>query len=404
MLATSALYGKMSPLQLPFASIVEEYKAGKVRTVMTLRYSKDMKIRENPPEVRTGRKWNAESRVDDVLSQLEHSDIIGSVQTNREGLGMKGFKPFSAKDRREKRMAVVNEIRRTENEKRYVNLVQNSVQGQCLQWEAFVMERKISWKEIWAWEAARTSFLIKSTYDVLPSPVNLNRWKQSQNANCKCGERGTMKHILSHCPMGLNRRTWWHNQVLKVIGKNLKAKLNEINEGKRPKIEEQEEISFVKEGVEVPAKNKVLKKIDDKWLGNWKIDVDLNTLMVFPLIPTSQRPDIVVWSEERRMAIVMELTVSWEDNIKRAEIRKDVRYRDLIENAGENWDVEYYHIGIGARGFIERSFFQLLTNRFRFSKNEGRKTIKEIQEAVEKASFWLWLKRDDPNWNESQSK
>ena len=112
MLATSALYGKMSPLQLPFASIVEEYKAGKVRTVMTLRYSKDMKIRENPPEVRTGRKWNAESRVDDALSQLEHRDIIGSVQTNREGLGMRGFKSFSTKDGREKRMTVVNERRK----------------------------------------------------------------------------------------------------------------------------------------------------------------------------------------------------------------------------------------------------------------------------------------------------
>ena len=45
------------------ASIKEEFKAGKVRTVMTLRYSKDEKIREDPPEVRSGKKWNAETAV-----------------------------------------------------------------------------------------------------------------------------------------------------------------------------------------------------------------------------------------------------------------------------------------------------------------------------------------------------
>ncbi len=39
-----------------------------------------------------------------------------------------------------------------------------------------MVERKLSWKEIWGWGPARTSFLIKSTYDVLPSPANLVRW------------------------------------------------------------------------------------------------------------------------------------------------------------------------------------------------------------------------------------
>ena len=49
----TALYGKKQQLTLPIPSIFEEYKAGKVRTVMMLQYSKDDKISENPPEVRT---------------------------------------------------------------------------------------------------------------------------------------------------------------------------------------------------------------------------------------------------------------------------------------------------------------------------------------------------------------
>ena len=44
-----ALYGKGIPLELLITSIVEEYKAGKLRTVMMLRYSKDQTIRDDQP-------------------------------------------------------------------------------------------------------------------------------------------------------------------------------------------------------------------------------------------------------------------------------------------------------------------------------------------------------------------
>ena len=43
-LNSSALYGKGLPLELPITLIVEEYKAGKVRTMMMLRLSKDTYI------------------------------------------------------------------------------------------------------------------------------------------------------------------------------------------------------------------------------------------------------------------------------------------------------------------------------------------------------------------------
>ena len=149
-------------------------------------------------------KWSAEKTVDELISQLEHKDIVGSVQTNREGLGTRALKPFYASNATEKRRAMVNELRTNEDEARHVHLVQCSVQGQCLQWESVVVERKISWKDIWDWETARTSFLIKSTYDVLPSPANLTRWKQSKDETCKCGQKGTMKHIISHCKRSIS--------------------------------------------------------------------------------------------------------------------------------------------------------------------------------------------------------
>ena len=205
-----------------------------------------------------------------------------------------------------------------------------------MHWESVVVERKISWKDIWDWETARTSFLIKSTYDVLPSPANLTRWKQSKDETCKCGQKGTMKHILSHCPLGLDRRTWRHNQVLKVIEAKFKEKLEDINKGKPPKIEKLEKINFVKEGKDPTAMNKKSAKPDSRWDGSWKIMVDLENPLVFPLIATTQRPDIVLWSPEKRKAIIMELTVSWEDNIRVAEERKEQRYKDLVERCEED--------------------------------------------------------------------
>ena len=175
-----------------------------------------------------------------------------------------------------------------------------------------------------------------------------------------------------------------------------------VNNGKAPKISKLEKINFVKQGKEPTVKNCRSSKSDKRWEGTWKIAADLDELLVFPLVASIQRPDLVMWCVEKRKAIVMELTVSWEENIRAAEERKHRRYRDLVKRCEEDgWDVEYYHIGIGARGYIERGFVSLLRNRFGFSQTELSKTLKDIQETVEKASMWLWLKRDDPIWSTS---
>ena len=56
----------------------------KVRTVMTLRYSKGPAIRKYPPEVRKGRKWKAEEAMNVVITNLEYADIAGAVQETKE--------------------------------------------------------------------------------------------------------------------------------------------------------------------------------------------------------------------------------------------------------------------------------------------------------------------------------
>ena len=73
---------------------------------MMLRESRDVEIRNSPPDVKTARKWSAEEETDGIVSSLRHRDIVGAAQSGREGIGYKPFKPFSSMTRRERRAAV----------------------------------------------------------------------------------------------------------------------------------------------------------------------------------------------------------------------------------------------------------------------------------------------------------
>ena len=126
----SALYRSKGALQLPITSIVEIYKAGKVRTVMMLRDSKDHEIRNNPPDVITSMKWKAEDETDSIIADLKQQDIVGAVQNDRKGLGSDPMKPFSTMNQKERRIAVSGKIKDRESEKREVHLIQCAQQGQ----------------------------------------------------------------------------------------------------------------------------------------------------------------------------------------------------------------------------------------------------------------------------------
>lgn len=67
------------------------------------------------------------------------------------------------------------EIRAGVEEKRISRMGGIRQQGAWTRWEQ-VMDRKISWSELWKVKSHRIQFLIQSGYDVLPSPTNLFSW------------------------------------------------------------------------------------------------------------------------------------------------------------------------------------------------------------------------------------
>ena len=398
---TSALYRANGALQLPLTSIIEIYKAGKVRTVMMLRDSNDPEIRSNPPEIRTARKWKAEDEVDSAISILKHRDIVGSVQTDRKGIGSDPFKPFAAMSCKERRAAVSSTVKASEAERREVHLMQCAQQGQMMRWEDKVIERKLGWKEIWSWTTSRLSFLVRSTYDVLPSPSNLVRWKISSDNKCRCGKLGTLKHILSHCGRSLDRYTWRHNEVLKIIFDVTSKQIDLINSGKKPqKRGTRRFMPFLKEGQVDHYKKKVPMKNDENWDGSWEIAADLpGCVRVFP-VPTRKKPDLVVWCPERKIIYLVELTVPHEDNIDAARDRKDQRYENLVNECEEaGWSTAHFSVEVGCRGFVGERLRKWFT-KIGLSIRQCNAAIQEIQETVEKASHWIWLKRADETWLE----
>lgn len=85
-LSEMGLFGR-NTLQLPLQSISLDYKQEKTRLVLKLRESADQAVKNTNPKVLTGRKWNAQSKVDQAISRLQHKEIVGRVQEGRAGLG-----------------------------------------------------------------------------------------------------------------------------------------------------------------------------------------------------------------------------------------------------------------------------------------------------------------------------
>ena len=79
---------------------------------------------------------------------------------------------------------------------RVTKAVQQSQQGRWATWED-VVQRSISWNEIWKMSPYRLAFVIRSIYDQLPSRDNLRRWGLTEDCKCElCGESETLHHVL----------------------------------------------------------------------------------------------------------------------------------------------------------------------------------------------------------------
>ena len=220
----------------------------------------------------------------------------------------------TASNRAKKR--VENEVRR----KRLDHSMSLSTQGKLFQ-AVDTNASTICSKAIQALPPSEMKFALNAASDTLPHYANLARWRGLSDACKLCCARQTLLHILNQCKKALDlcRFNIRHDQVLKVIA------------------------DFV--GKQVP---------DDM-----HVVVDLEDQYHFPpcLAITDLRPDLVVYSEFNRSAILIET------NFKEAKSRKETKYMyaDLVDAIEENgFTVDLITVEVGARGFVRYESFRRL--------------------------------------------
>ena len=327
-LTSIALYGNTCKLTLPLKSIEEEFKVLHAREVLQYRQSADPKV--SGAGVKTGRKWRAEAAVEQAESRLRHRVLVGTVARGRAGLGTFASPRFDKARGKDRRQLVQNEVRAVVEEERSSRAVGMRQQGAWTRWEQ-VVERKISWTDLWRAEPHRIKFLIQAVYDVLPSPSNLHYWGLVATPACPlCQRKGTLEHIMSCCPkaLGEGRYRWRHDQVLKTIAESISSGIACCRSKPMRK-----SINFIRAG-EKPRSTPRTSPGLLSTAQDWQLSVDLGSQLKFPqhVAKTTLRPDIILVSEATKNVVMLELTVPWEERMEVAFERKREKYDSLVSD------------------------------------------------------------------------
>ena len=116
------------------------------------------------------------------------------------------------------------------------------------------------------------------------------------------------------------------------------------------------------------------------------------------IVDTTLRPDMVLWSRKAKTIIAIELKVPWEENCDDAHQRKSLKYTDLMADCREKgWQAILLPVEVGCRGFPAQSVWKLFQT-VGMTPSLRRTAVRQLAEAAEKASCWVWNRREEPNW------
>ena len=397
--SSTGFYNSLAPCPLPLKSFTSILKASKTSAYLLLRDSKDPLVASSVPRILTGNSWHVEEAVRLAEGELDFQSKFGQHQFGRAGFGLNPVKPSPAIGTREYRRMISDIVCKQDDKRRFSEAVQMSVQGQWTAWCNYV-QTNLSWATIWALPANLISFCLGATYDTLPSPSNLKRWSIKDEDECSLCSRkqATVSHILSGCPVSLQggRYTMRHDSVLLIIFKSLKSFISNVKPTRKSKIVP---IKFVKAGQPARSGKSPIQGLLHQ-AGDWVMLSDFNSSLVFPvhIAITSHRPDIVIYSDSLRMVLLIELTCPCEENFSDRHLDKNNKYInlcDLIEANG--WICKFFAIEVGARGYCSRSVGTFL-KAAGFPPKLSKKLQSDVAFASMKASFKIWLARDNKDW------
>ena len=246
-----------------------------------------------------------------------------------------------------------------------------------------------------------TSLCLASTYDTLPSPANLKRWRITTETmrTLYSMDICTTAHILGACKVSLQqgRYTFSYDTVMREVIKVLKVFILNIKD--TVPISPESSIKFVRRGTKVPRKRTppvgILHHASD-----WVLLADLNKTYCFPvhIAFTQLRPDITIFSNSLRKVIFIELTCPCKENMESwhgTKINKYSNLKTIIESKG--WCEEPFAVKVGARGYCSKSVLCCF-KKLGFNNKLIRNTIKKLSKSSMERSFCIWLARNNKEW------
>ena len=411
-ITNSVLYRSKDHFGLGLTDLVTHLKKMQVCRMHIHKYSQDrssrelyeyMKERDKPRVNGLGipvkpKIWKPTT----ALEKAERDDYLDNIAFCHQPYKM-GGKSTVKSDRQN----TLKRIERDDEEMRLAKCYSYVTQGDWLNFDA-VLKADLRWNSlIYTIPQELLKFLLNSTHNVLPTPDNLRRWGKTV-VDIKCNlcsySNPTLKHILNGCSMALKqgRYTWRHDNVLHCIAKQLELFLDKVNSRTTPNSSIKDTfIKFVKEG-EHPRRGKVTYKSGLLSAANdWILAYDnIYDPLVFPhhIAQTSLRPDIIIYSNDARQIILLELTVPAEDNIVQRHLDKENKYAKLLDDISMNqWRGQVYGIEIGSRGYVAKSLGYAL-RKLGLTQSAIRNVIKDASLICLRSSYSIYLSRKNETW------
>ena len=151
----------------------------------------------------------------------------------------------------------------------------------------------------------------------MPSFDNLKRWGKRTSDRCPfCGNIQTLAHILSNCTVALDqgRFTWRHNSVLMSIIDVIRPKLGRFK------------LFSDMPGFQAPHGGTIPPHI----------------------LVTNLRPDLFLFDETSRIAVIFELTCPWDNYIDRSHSYKEDKYSPLVADLSCNFKKYQFSVEVSA--------------------------------------------------------
>jgi hypothetical protein len=282
-------------------------------------------------------------------------------------------------------------------------------QGVWTHWEN-VIPFDLSWANLIYGPGPKVvAFVLNAQINSCRTPEMLKLWGYVPSAQCRlCGAAiCSLHHILVGCKLSLSqsRYNWRHDSVLAHIEQALEELLGVFNKRVPTKTSDAARASYEASFVRAGEKKKVSARVSHNKLStanDWQLLVDYeHHMMVFPpaVYTTNLRPDIVIYSKRAAEVILIELTCCAEEGIAAAQLRKEVKYTELVAeiNATKSWHATLFTLEIGARGLVHSTTFRVFTE-LGFPGPKANKLCKTLSSIVARCSYVIFMAQKSRAW------